>query len=296
MPTRRRGFTLIELLVVIAIIAVLIGLLLPAVQKVREAAARTQCQNNLKQIGLAVHQYCDLSGGFPPSIRPAGPAEPMPYLQWDVRLLPHLEQEGMWRQVETDYTASRNPFVGRPHVLQDRIVPVVTCPSDWRGQVSWRVDRRRVAMMSYLANSGTRTDRRDGVIYPSSRTSVLQIVDGSSNTLLVGERPPSADLKYGWWYAGSGQDGMGTLDSALGARERNRSTYPSYRGCGVGPFAFRSRRTDDPCGAFHFWSLHPGGANFAFCDGAVRFLRYEADPILPALATRAGGEAVTLPD
>ena len=290
---RRRAFTLIELLVVIAIIAILIGLLLPAVQKVREAAARTKCANNLKQIVLAAHLHHDATNGFPPAVRSPRPAEPMPYLQWDVQLLPYLEQDALWRLTESEYAAVRNPFLGRPHALQDRVMGTFGCPSDWRVGTAWTVERRHVAVMSYLGNAGTRGGLNDGVLYPGSKTAIVHIQDGASNTLLVGERPPSFDLRYGWWYVGSGQDGVGTLDSTIGAREVNRSPYPVYRGCGRGPFGFGPSRPDDPCGAFHYWSLHPGGAHFGFCDGAVRFLSYGADRVLPALATRAGGEADT---
>ena len=296
MRRRRRAYTLIELLVVIAIVSVLTGLLLPAVQKVRAAAARAKCLNNVKQVVLAAHLHHDALGGLPAAVRPPQPAERMPYLQWDVALLPFLEQDPLWQVARADYAAERNPFTGQAHRLHDRVVAVFGCPADWRVGTAWTVDgKRRVAVMSYLGNAGTRGGLRDGVLFAGSRTELTHVPDGASNTLLVGERPPSHDLRYGWWYVGSGQDGLGTLDSTLGARERNRSPYPAYRGCGPGPFAFGPSRTDDPCGAFHYWSLHPGGAHFGFCDGGARFLAYSADAVLPALATRAGGEAVELP-
>jgi prepilin-type processing-associated H-X9-DG protein len=110
-------------------------------------------------------------------------------------------------------------------------------------------------------------------------------------TLAVGERPPSAELDFGWWYAGWGQAKDGSADMVLGVRERN--VIGQY--CPPGPYMFVPAKLADQCAMFHFWSPHPNGANFLFADGSVRFLSYSADSILPALATRAGGETVTLP-
>ena len=100
-------------------------------------------------------------------------------------------------------------------------------------------------------------------------------------------------MYFGWWYAGTGLGAVGLLDFTVNSREgKLRTRYAGYRQCPEGPYHFQARRLDDYCGVFHYWSLHDGGANFAFCDGSVRFLRYEADAILPALMTRAGGEVV----
>jgi hypothetical protein len=118
------------------------------------------------------------------------------------------------------------------------------------------------------------------------------VVDGSSNTLLLGERPPSPDFRYGWWYAGVGQRLTGSADIILGVREQNIMLI-SNGSCPPGAYTFAQGTIDEPCDMFHYWSLHPGGANFLVCDASVRFLPYTADPLMPALATRAGGEAVT---
>ncbi|HET6574462.1 MAG TPA: DUF1559 domain-containing protein [Fimbriiglobus sp.] len=299
----RRGYTLIELLVVIAIIAILIGLLLPAVQKVREAAARTQCGNNLKQLGLALHMAHDAGeGSFPPGLRTT-PGDPYPRLSWLGRLLPYLDQQPLWDQTAADFHRTPNPFSRDPvHAARAVVLAVVGCPSDWRVRTAWDIrppggTPTRVALTSYLGSLGTDRRQQDGMLYRNSRVRIVQVTDGTSNTLLVGERPPSPELIYGWWYAGEGAGGTGALDVVLGVRELNpRSNYSQYGHCGRGPFPFRLGRIDDYCAIFQFWSLHPGGANFLFADGSVRFLRYDADPILPALATRAGGESVAIPD
>ena len=127
------------------------------------------------------------------------------------------------------------------------------------------------------------------------RTRLTDIVDGSSNTPFAGERPPSSDSNFGWWYAGRGQDDSGSVDMILGVREWNAQSF-LLRRCPLGASSFVPGRMDRLCDALHFWSLHDGGGHFAFADGSVRFLSYAADAILPALATRSGAEAVELPN
>src|SRR5262249_40425790 len=145
----------------------------------------------------------------------------------------------------------------------------------------------------YLGNAGINEQSNDGVLFLDSRVRIVDVKDGTSQTLLAGERPPSADFRYGWWYAGIGRDQNGSLDHVLGAREINQSIAGAYlRLCPAGPFSFARPDPNDLCAAFHYWSFHPGGANFALVDGSVHFLRYSANNILPALATRAGGEQV----
>ncbi len=292
----RNGFTLIELLVVIAIIAILIGLLLPAVQKVREAAARTQCQNNLKQIGLALHNYHGDQGRLPPGVTPGPTGEPYPYLGWLGRLLPYVEQGSLWSQAQAAYAEQPyNPFAP-PHLGIMTPVRSYGCPADDRVDQPHNTHQGyRVAVASYLGVLGIDYRNPTGVLYWGSKVRLTDITDGTSGTLMVGERPPSPDFWYGWWYAGAGQV-AGSGDTVLGARELRNTADQYTSGCPVGPYHFAPGRLDNQCDALHFWSLHPGGANFLFADGSVRFLSYAADPILPALATRAGGEVVTLPD
>src|SRR5262245_25414650 len=221
--TRRRwAFTLIELLVVIAIIAVLIGLLLPAVQKVRAAAARIQCANNLHQIALALHNYHDAHSTLPPGVTSQRPGEPFPRMSWLARLLPYLEQDALWRGTVAAYDYLPVPYTDPPHLGFGTPIRMFSCPADGRTLDVQPTHRdRRPALTSYVGVLGTAYDHTDGVLYRDSRTRLTDITDGTSNTLTAGERPPSADLWYGWWYAGFGQAGSGSADMLLGARERN---------------------------------------------------------------------------
>ncbi|HET6575836.1 MAG TPA: DUF1559 domain-containing protein [Fimbriiglobus sp.] len=298
-PRRSRpAFTLIELLVVIAIIAVLIGLLLSAVQNVRAAAARVQCQNNVKQLALALHQYHDVHHQLPPGHRSLLNRDLMPFSGWTLSVLPFVEQQALYNQARRAYRANPLPFFNPPHTGLATVVGVFVCPSDGRAataQVSQRT-HNTVAFTCYLGVSGKDYRTKDGVLHQDSRHNLLAITDGTSNTLLLGERPPSADFQFGWWYAGVGQRLTGSAEMILGVREANLQPITSGSSCGPGNYPFMPSRFDDPCGMFHFWSPHPGGANFALADGSVRFLRYAANDVLPALASRAGGEAVSLPE
>ncbi len=185
--SRRSGFTLIELLVVIAIIAVLIALLLPAVQQAREAARRSQCKNNLKQIGLALHNYHDSFNVLPPSIclTLSGQA----YGQWgaQVRILPYLEQANLYSQIDFSL-----PYAFRPNVIKTR-VPSLLCPSEVndRGSIADGLDQYP---LNYAANLGnwlvfnpaTGTGG-NGALAPNARIRFNGFTDGSSNTVAFSE-------------------------------------------------------------------------------------------------------------
>jgi prepilin-type N-terminal cleavage/methylation domain-containing protein/prepilin-type processing-associated H-X9-DG protein len=289
----RRGFTLIELLVVTAIIGVLVGITLPAVQMVREAARRTQCINNLKQVSTAIHNFESARGHLPTGINPFGsvPHRSMTFL---VPLLPYIEQQQVWDQSLSDYSLDPSPFLS--HLGMRTVIPTYQCPSDPEsGKVHWTHQSRIVTTTSYLGVNGTNYTTRDGVFFLNSKTRMRDITDGASNTLMIGERPPSADLWYGWWYAGFGRDGSGSPDMLLGVRELNPPvpgviTY--LESCPPGPYDYTKGRSGEMCSTLHFWSYHPGGANFALCDGSIRLIPYTANDILPALATRAGNEVV----
>lgn len=282
----RRAFTLIELLVVIAIMSLLIGLTTAAIQLVRNRAAAMQCTNNLKQIGLALHNYHDVHRHLPPGCR--GNQSEQPYMGWMTRLLPYLENQPLWEESLRAFSAAKF-FEDPPHrPILARPMSAFLCPLEDRKTAGGRVT---VGLSSYLGVSGRSVSVFDGVLYFESSVRFADVSDGTSQTLMVGERPPSRDGLLGWWYAGWGTQLSGTGDLFLGVRERNLM-YPA---CPVVPSHF-GPGSDSDCDAFHFWSRHPGGAHFLLCDGSVRFLAYSADTIMPALATRSGGEALQMPD
>jgi prepilin-type processing-associated H-X9-DG protein/prepilin-type N-terminal cleavage/methylation domain-containing protein len=297
---KRTAFTLVELLVVIAIIAVLIGLLLPAVQSVRNAASRTQCQNNLKQMALAAHNYESAQGVLPPGI--ILPPDPLFALNLHVALLPYLEQDPIYQQAVADCRNTPITHLAPQHMGLRTLVKTFQCPADDRQQYRHRTTKGDVvALTGYLGVSGLGLHQQvkpSGVFYAGSKTKVTDISDGSTNTLMFGERPPSPDYLCGWWYMGyAATVAEATLPvQALRGTPEGSTLGAPYYACPAGPYAYTRGDINNNCDAYHFWSTHPGGANFAFCDGSVKFLSYSADAILPALATRAGGETVTLPD
>lgn len=286
------GFTLVELLTVIGIIAVLIGMLLPAVQGVREAARRTNCLNNIRQLGLALHNYESARRHLPNGINSAN-LNRFGSSTWLVQILPFLEQTAVWERAKADYHFSPSPFVD--HVGLQVVIPIFNCPSDpSAGVPHWTSDGTRTllaASTSYLGVNGTNFEERDGIFYLGSKTKLSAIKDGLSNTLMIGERPPSPDYWYGWWYAGYGQDSSGSPDMILGTREINRNAS-KLESCDFGPYHFE-RGQGQMCDTMHFWSHHPRGGVFLMADGATKFVSYEGDSILPLVATINGSEAIS---
>lgn len=286
----RSGFTLLELLVVIGILAVLVALLLSAVQRAREAASRMSCTNNLRQIVLGLHNYHGAYASFPPGVHSSNP---YPFMGWGARLLPFVEQSALWNQSQQAF--ARDPFFRNnpPHAGISTVLRIYSCPSDARTQSAFDLGGFQVAFTDYLGVEGTNQYREDGMLYLNSQTRFRDVADGTSHTLIVGERPPSPDGHLGWWYGGWGQSKDGSAEMLLGALEVIEE--PLYSQCprvspGFGPGSDRN-----PCDAFHFWSHHIGGANFLFVDGSVHFLSYSAASLLPDLVTRAGGETSELP-
>jgi len=284
-----RAFTLIELLVVIAIIAILIGLLLPAVQKVREAAARTQCMNNLKQIGLASHSHHDSSSALPPGFVTTSGWDNC--WSWMGKLLPYVEQRNLYDKAKAyadggGWTFS-NPAISTP-------IKMFNCPQDPRGiQAGFASSLGgTAAFTTYLGNPGTTGSTSDGILFADSRVRITDITDGTSNTIIVGERPQSTDSNYGWWFAGLGYDSRGSFDFLMGSRDAAGATALGGPATNVG---LRPGNIQNMTDTSHWWSNHTNGAIFVFADGSVKFLKYEADSILPALQTRAGGESASVP-
>jgi prepilin-type N-terminal cleavage/methylation domain-containing protein/prepilin-type processing-associated H-X9-DG protein len=311
----RGGFTLIELLVVIAIIAVLIGLLLPAVQKVREAAARAKCLNNLKQIALAAHNFHGDAGQFPTGARPSVMVGGVPTMGTNVwvELLPYFEQDNLQRK--WDPIDNRKNVAGGRNATQAQVLKILLCPSDrlpdpvcelignYPALPLW--SQGYYGVSSYGGNAGTRSVltggmpalprlSKDGVIYVGSHVRMADITDGLSNTLLFGERfhyDPEYERQRPvvWSDVGPlacwGRWGFVANQGASGNISLSTPKPINYRVPSGGDF---STLEDRVC---VFGSGHPGGANFAFADGSVRFLR-NSTPLLTlqALSTRGGDE------
>jgi prepilin-type processing-associated H-X9-DG protein len=208
-----------------------------------------------------------------------------------------MGEDAVWRDIEAAFRQDRDFLHVPPHTHGATVIKYFTCPAYPRVQEAhtFQSDNMRRAFTSYLGVNGTRADYSDGVLFLDSRVRLSAINDGTSNTLAVGERPPSGDFVFGWWYAGWGQHQDGEADLVLGAKTRNTSVWGET--CGqTGPFEYKAGQFTDPCASFQYWSPHPGGAHFLLADGSVRFLTYSAGGLLPALATRSGGEAAGLPD
>lgn len=282
----RRGVTLIELLVAAAIVAVLAGLTTAGVQKARAAAQRAACGNNARQLALATHSSAARSGTLPPGT--SHRYGRYPFASWITQLLDDLGEPARARVRDEDY-ANRKAFFGpNPHRSLAEPLVVVLCPAG-STMVVEPEPGHRAAVTYYLGVSGDRDGADDGMLYYGYPVALKEIRDGTSNTLLFGERPPDANGHFGWWYAGVGTGLDGAADHHLAARALNRTFRAPD--CPFGPYGYTAGDSGDPCSSFHFYSEHPGGAHFAFADGSVRFLRYSAASVMPSLATRAGRES-----
>jgi prepilin-type N-terminal cleavage/methylation domain-containing protein len=306
----RRGFTLIELLVVIAIIAVLMGLLLPAVQKVREAANRMKCSNNLKQMALGLHQFHDTYNVFPPGLGALGdqrsitasdfrgPTQPqagMQFCSWQTWLLPYLEQDALAQIMKPNINALGGTTK----------IKMFGCPSDPQALrlFSGRGFTNQ-ATSSYVAIGGIDMNFPEfptmlGVLYWRSQVRMADIADGTSNTFLIGERPAAPDGWWGWWDSSREPRNVWDQDCVMGV-QNSFSFFGLSEGdtgtpCPRGPAAGLYRAPANPanhCDFDHLWSYHIGGSLLATADGSVRFFSYQTRPILRAMATRAMGDLV----
>jgi prepilin-type N-terminal cleavage/methylation domain-containing protein/prepilin-type processing-associated H-X9-DG protein len=310
MPTPRHdrsAFTLIELLVVIAILAILIGLLLPAVQKVREAAARMSCQNNLKQLALAMHNYHDQNQALPPGIAKKGGSNVANYGTWAVVLLPHIEQAAISQLYQNWGGSATSPqYWQEPNIsnVTSKRIKIMTCPTDTPRSPNVQGG---VAMTAhnYLVNYGnTCTDQIAlgtpaypflGAPFtarkkPGTGTRFLEITDGLSGTLMFGEVRQAAgqDLRgFFWWGDGAGFVTYQAPNTSVPDR-----IYATFfcNNTGSNPPCTGTITAQDPS-AFYARSLHPGGVNAAACDGSVRFYSNSINiDAWRALGSAQGGE------
>ena len=320
----RRAFTLIELLVVIAIIAVLIALLLPAVQQAREAARRTQCKSQLKQLGLAVHNYESTFTCFPPGqIRMQFPT--MPRVRgWSmyVQLLPYLDQTPLYNK--WDFA---NPLANETGGQTGVVLSVLVCPSATLTQNPIvKSSGARYGVTSYGGKGGIQSNppsatSGDGVFAGAgpvistpatvqhSLVRIADVIDGTSNTILLGERS-HVDRNYdtfftnayatnpmgGWGYWASSGGGFGTTDLTMSSFAPINYRLPfdfANRPGSIGSAAAFDASVENIRRLCAFGSQHTGGAHLALADGSVRFVSENVDQnALRALSTRAGGEVV----
>jgi hypothetical protein len=205
-------------------------------------------------------------------------------------MLPFLDQAAVLTEIE-----NARPTLEIHRKSASTVVPVFGCPADPRLNVSHTLSfGHDAALTSFLGVQGTNRFRRDGVLFAKSKIRLADIADGSSHTLAVGERPPCPEYALGLWSTGTWSMPGGTAGVVLGVREACDGP-PLPISCGPKVYQFGPGYLSDPCDAMHFWSLHFGGAHFMFADGGVRFVTYSATAVMPALATRAGGEAVDIP-
>lgn len=286
-----RAFTLIELLVVIAIIGVLVALLLPAVQQAREAARRTSCKNNIRQIGLALHTYHSALRTFPPGVlgTSGSTSRNHPLHTWQTMVLNRLEQSALYDaydfNVRFDHSRNADAVVAR--------VPVYLCPSLDKELVD-----NRYGPTHYAGNAGVRPGSNDGILYPLSSVGFRDILDGTSQTIAAGELA----FEVGGWArgamnTGSGGGGGGGGGGSGSGHAFARGILRWWRcdaGCAIPGINPPKTSCSSSCERrFQFSSRHHGGTHVAFADGHGQFIADTIDiDVFRALLTRSGTEVV----
>jgi prepilin-type N-terminal cleavage/methylation domain-containing protein/prepilin-type processing-associated H-X9-DG protein len=320
---RRTAFTLIELLVVIAIIAILIALLLPAVQQAREAARRTQCKSQLKQIGLAVHNYESTHSCFPPGqIRMGFTTQPrVRGWSWFVQLLPYFEQGPLYNKWDFG-----DPLVNESNGNTAVILPVLLCPSSTPSANPFtKPSGVKYALSSYGGSGGTQSHppsatAGDGIFMGTGPTittpatvqhglvKIRDVIDGTSNTLLVGERNHT-DKNYdtfatagiatnpmggwGYWSPTGGQLGLTDVTMSSFGRINYLLPYTTTTNPGLSSSATFDAAPEVIQRLNAFGSWHVGTANFCLADGSVKSISENVDMVVfRGVSTRGKGEVV----
>lgn len=295
----RRGVTLLETIAVFGVIALLTGLLLPTVQQVRERSCRSSCANNLRQIGIALLNYEATHGHFPPKRRGASRNSPEADFgaSWLAMVLPQIEHDDLWRITLSAFQTGEPPWRCPPHDALVKVIPAFDCPSDGRCRLpKVGPDGLTGAYTAYLGVDGAGPMGGTGVLMRYESIRAVEILDGASQTVIVGERPPPSSFDAGWWYTDHPYHvGPDLLWPVRGASVAQPFLCTGFQGEREVYFRFGPGNADNPCDRWHYWSVHPAGANWLFADSSVRWLSYSSERILPALATRSGAELVEFP-
>jgi len=293
----RSGASLVEVLIALGVVFLLLGILVPAVASARSAVQRAACQNNFRQLGLALNSYVGTHGRFP-GANEEGKQIGSP-LGWQVHILPQMDEEALYKSIMEAFAIDKNTLANPPHVHQTQTVKAYVCPADSRLlEPLTDPSGLTLGLTSYM---GIGWSNYHLGILCTDGPFVVQITDGLSNTIANSERPPPANAMAGTWYIGFGgfgrqrtQDGESFHNGPNGRMILTEpQSLPVYSTCVLDGFAFGPGVLDNPCDRYHLWSLHGGGANCLFGDGSCRFFPYSAHRTVLRMGSRDGGELLT---